>query len=762
MKNNNFKKYKALLSIVLFAGLVFTSCKNSPTSSVDEPELNAVSGLSGNNVAHTEASNTAATNGVIIIDSFDQGPQSVGSLTGFFASQRTGRDLYEGSGPIGSRRELAGSENSPGTVNLSISGSTPGEMGAAYSGSSTHSSLIDLRYGSCSDPILSGQKRSIIWGEVTCDPSTYQLDLDLSGLTSFEIDFTNMQGGSKWSAGIYLSSGTGNNFIYREVEIPFQATPFTFTISASDFSGITEADLADIDGIIVTMGNNGNVASNGNVTISEVRANVESTEPVSNTFISDGSVRTWDPLFPDENDNRYYNWATNICVENPEFGLNANWINEKNASVISQVATFETYTGYGFDAEWINAWPSISSSGSGGPSFGVWNNVSWTKYTTTVNGDAGDYVVQFLADNCSWIYLDGTQIGFQDANFTNSGNNGKYPVTLNGTDQELSFIIFDGGGQAGGKFRLETLSSFEDNGGSTDDFGDNNTAPVADAGADQTLNATGQTTPITLDGSGSSDADGDALTYSWSDGSSVVSTDASFTTNLADGDYTFTLTVSDGEATDSDEVSITVVNTVPVANAGQDVTKEATGPTTAVTLSGSGTDADGDNLTYSWSNGDSGSSTTVNLGVGVHSFTFTVSDGQSATDTDEVTVTIEDTKAPVISYSQETGSLWPPNHKMVLVATGIIGTDIVDGAVDVMVTVSSNESSNGKGDGNTNTDYEIRSNVDGSYDVYVRAERSGKGGGRTYTIHMATMDAAGNSSSESFDVSVAKSQGRTK
>ncbi len=293
--------------------------------------------------------------------------------------------------------------------------------------------------------------------------------------------------------------------------------------------------------------------------------------------------------------------------------------------------------------------------------------------------------------------------------------------------------------------------------------GTSNEAPVANAGADQTLDATGQTTSVTLDGSGSSDADGDALSYSWTLNGSVVSTDASFSTNLADGSYTFTLTVSDGEESDSDEVSVTVVNTIPVADAGADQTLEATGATTTVTLNGSATDADGDALTYSWSNGATGASTSVDLAVGTHTFTMTVTDEQGATDSDQVTVTITDTTAPVISFNQETNSLWPPNHKMVLVATGITASDIVDGITSVQVEVSSSEAANGKGDGNTDSDYEIRTNFDGSFDVYVRAERSGKGNsGRTYTITMTTGDVAGNSSTDSFQVSVAKSQGRTK
>ncbi len=200
-------------------------------------------------------------------------------------------------------------------------------------------------------------------------------------------------------------------------------------------------------------------------------------------------------------------------------------------------------------------------------------------------------------------------------------------------------------------------------------------------------------------------------------------------------------------------------NTPPVADAGDDITKEATGPTTSVTLTGSATDADGDDLTFSWSNGQTGAEITVNQGLGTQTYILTVTDEAGATDTDEVTVTIIDTTAPEIAFDQDASSLWPPNHNMVLVASNILATDIVDGTVAVEVYVASNEPSNSRGDGNTSSDYEIHTNPDGSLDVYVRAERSGKGKGRTYTVTMTATDQTGNSLSESFDVSVAKDQG---
>lgn len=390
----------------------------------------------------------------------------------------------------------------------------------------------------------------------------------------------------------------------------------------------------------------------------------------TNVYISDNTTDTYDPIFPPTADPA---WQTSVCYQENTFGINATWSNPHKAF---EVGTHPWEPGT-FNAKWINASPSISSNltkdkdGKIGP-----DGFNWTRYDKQVTGN-GDFVIQLLADNCSWVYLADENsnspqlIGYQPDGSTP----GEYGVTLDG-NHTLIFIIFDGGGLAGGKFRLET----------TESFGGEAPAPIE---------------------------------------------------------------------------PIEPANQDPVANAGSDQTVEATGPTTSVTLDGSGsTDPDGDILTYKWTNGSTDASTTVNLGVGTHTFTLTVTDEQGASDSDDVVITIKDTTAPVLTYSQETNSLWPPNHKMVLVATGISASDIVDGATDVTVTVSSNEAANGRGDGNTNTDYDVVMNADGTQDVYVRSERSGRGNGRIYTISMSTSDVAGNTASESFEVQVAHNKGR--
>jgi hypothetical protein len=133
-----------------------------------------------------------------------------------------------------------------------------------------------------------------------------------------------------------------------------------------------------------------------------------------------------------------------------------------------------------------------------------------------------------------------------------------------------------------------------------------NTPPVANAGQNQTV---ALATTVTLNGSKSTDVNGNPLTYSWSlestpIGSTAVLTGAStvspsFVVDLG-GTYVVQLIVNDG-VSDSEPsfVMITTQNTPPVANAGppQIVSVGAT-----VQLDGSGsTDVDGNLLSYHWS-----------------------------------------------------------------------------------------------------------------------------------------------------------------
>lgn len=89
-----------------------------------------------------------------------------------------------------------------------------------------------------------------------------------------------------------------------------------------------------------------------------------------------------------------------------------------------------------------------------------------------------------------------------------------------------------------------------------------NDAPVANAGMDQTLECAGGLTTVTLDGSLSSDLDGDTLTYQWTEGTTVLGAGATLNKQLAFGTHTVTLKVTDPSgAVSVDTVSVQIVDT---------------------------------------------------------------------------------------------------------------------------------------------------------------------------------------------------------
>ncbi len=186
-----------------------------------------------------------------------------------------------------------------------------------------------------------------------------------------------------------------------------------------------------------------------------------------------------------------------------------------------------------------------------------------------------------------------------------------------------------------------------------------NEPPIANAGSDQT-GLTEQT--FILNGSASSDPDGDALTYSWTlvskpEGSSATlinatNVQASITPDL-EGEYLVQLLVNDGELTSQpDSASITVdqANQKPIADAGAD---QAAQVNDEVTLDGSrSSDPDGDPLFYSWvltSVPDGSSAVLMNSDKvnpklqpdveGNYVAQLVVNDGELDSDADSVTVT---------------------------------------------------------------------------------------------------------------------------
>lgn len=204
-----------------------------------------------------------------------------------------------------------------------------------------------------------------------------------------------------------------------------------------------------------------------------------------------------------------------------------------------------------------------------------------------------------------------------------------------------------------------------------------NSAPVAHAGADQ---RTQVGVAVGLDGSSSSDIDGDMLTYAWSvvtapAGSVAQIVDpsqalAQFTPDLA-GEYVIELVVDDGtesSAPDAVVISTTQQNSAPVANAGPDQTAHVGD---AAQLDGSGsTDGDGDALSYAWAlNARPANSAAALQGAdtakpalnidrpGTYVAQLIVNDGQAASAPDTVTISTTNS-APLASINAPATVKW--------------------------------------------------------------------------------------------------------
>lgn len=145
------------------------------------------------------------------------------------------------------------------------------------------------------------------------------------------------------------------------------------------------------------------------------------------------------------------------------------------------------------------------------------------------------------------------------------------------------------------------------------------------------------------------------------------------------------------------------------------------------------------------------------LALGAHVVGVLVTDSAGNTASCSSAVTVVDTVPPVItSVSATPNSLWPPNHKMVPVKINATVTDACGPTTWKIIRVTSNEPVNEGGSGNTAPDWKIT----GDHAVNLRAERSGRGDGRTYTITIQAVDAAGNlSQTATTTVNVPKSQG---
>ncbi|HET6348899.1 MAG TPA: FlgD immunoglobulin-like domain containing protein [Candidatus Krumholzibacteria bacterium] len=118
-------------------------------------------------------------------------------------------------------------------------------------------------------------------------------------------------------------------------------------------------------------------------------------------------------------------------------------------------------------------------------------------------------------------------------------------------------------------------------------------------------------------------------------------------------------------------------------------------------------------------------------------------------------VTVRDATPPFIGVTLDKTVLWPPDHKFVTVCATVTTSD--NSGTEpafTLVSITSSEPVNGHGDGHTSPDIQNADygTADRCFDL--RAERSGNGDGRIYSIVYSAMDGSGNAVYDTVEVRV--------
>lgn len=145
--------------------------------------------------------------------------------------------------------------------------------------------------------------------------------------------------------------------------------------------------------------------------------------------------------------------------------------------------------------------------------------------------------------------------------------------------------------------------------------------------------------------------------------------------------------------------------------------------------------------------------------VGETQVTFVATDESGQTSTCVATVTVEDTTPPTISVELNRYILWPPNHKLMTITAAVEVADICDPDPALVLTgITSDEPDNGLGDGDQPNDIQQADFGTEDLTFLLRAERSGSGDGRVYTIVYTVTDESGNATTATVYVEVPFSQ----
>ncbi|HOP97941.1 MAG TPA: PKD domain-containing protein [Verrucomicrobiota bacterium] len=280
------------------------------------------------------------------------------------------------------------------------------------------------------------------------------------------------------------------------------------------------------------------------------------------------------------------------------------------------------------------------------------------------------------------------------------------------------------------------------------DLASANEPPVANAGVDVTVECP---EPVILDGTGSTDPEGSALSYLWTANGTTLGTNAVISAVFGLGVHTVTLTVTDAcGATSEDTVQVSVVDTTPPVISAPEVIHLPSGdgcqalvPDLLATISATDNCTAADQL-VKVQNPPAGTA----LGAGEHIVQITVTDESGNEATAEVVLNIQDSNAPaIISANASPAALWPPNHKLVAVDVSVLAQDNCDETpVSRIVSITSN--------------YPVEQGdiqVTGPLTAKLAASKGPSAADRIYTITVESTDKSGNTSTVQIAVPVSNS-----
>ena len=265
---------------------------------------------------------------------------------------------------------------------------------------------------------------------------------------------------------------------------------------------------------------------------------------------------------------------------------------------------------------------------------------------------------------------------------------------------------------------------------------------------------------VALDGTASTDPE-DALTFNWScPGIALAGAGGATPSGFFPLDQTVTCRMEANDLAicppDADEMMVTVQDTTD-----PDVTCPA--PITVECTAAGGSPATDAPIAAFLAGASASDVCDATLAIGNNApgffpvggatpVTFSTQDDSFNNGSCIAAVTVEDTTAPVIeAVAASPDELWAPNHKMMPVTLTVDVSDVCDSAADCVIdSVTSNEPVEGLGDGDASPDWTIT----GALTLDLRAERSGTGAGRVYTVSVKCTDEFDNSTFKTVNVTV--------